>query len=127
MPEALPTRVLIVDDEEPLLQLIQRFVSHAGYEVDVCSSGADAWRVFSNEPARYSLVVLDLTLPDMPGEELARRMLEAGGAKLLISSGYPIDIEGFPAAERSRIGFLHKPFVPRMLLEAVEGLMGKRA
>jgi DNA-binding NtrC family response regulator len=122
---AAPTaRVLIVDDEEALLQLMERFVSSLGYEVEVFSSGKEAWNAIAQAPLRYSLVIVDLTMPDMPGDELAQRILIANSAvRVLICSGYPIDKDSYPPSQRERIGFLHKPFLPKMLLEAVEELM----
>jgi DNA-binding NtrC family response regulator len=119
-----PARVLIVDDEASLLQLMQRFVSHLGYEVDTSSSGEDAWREFSVDPLRYKLVIADLTMPDMPGEELLRKMLSVHPSlRILVCSGYPINRESYAALSPEQIGFLQKPFVPKMLIEAIERLM----
>ena len=119
-----PARVLIVDDEASLLQLMQRFVSHLGYEVDTSSSGEDAWREFSADPLRYKLVIADLTMPDMPGEELLRKMLSVHPAlRILVCSGYPINRESYATLSPEQIGFLQKPFVPKMLIEAIERLM----
>ncbi len=119
-----PARVLIVDDETALLQLMQRFVSNLGYEVDTCDSGEDAWTLFSADPKRYALVIADLTMPDLPGDELLRRMLEVHPTlRVLVCSGYPIDKANYSALLEEQIGFLQKPFVPRMLIESIQNLM----
>jgi DNA-binding NtrC family response regulator len=124
MAAAHTARVLIVDDEEALLQLMERFVSSLGYEVEVSSSGRSAWNAVSANPHGYALVIVDLTMPDMPGDQLARQILQASDAtRVLICSGYPINSDTFPPEQRARLGFLHKPFLPKMLLDSVEELM----
>lgn len=121
---ARTARVLIVDDEEALLQLMERFVSSLGHQVETFNSGREAWERFSAAPPSYSLVIVDLTMPDMPGDELAREILSASSAvKVLICSGYPINTEDFDTGQRQRLGFLHKPFLPKMLLESVEEML----
>jgi DNA-binding NtrC family response regulator len=117
-------RVLIVDDEEALLQLMARFVSSLGYEVEGSPSGREAWKTYSESPENYALVIVDLMIPDMRGDELAQQILSANpGVRVLICSGYPINKDTFPDEQRNRLAFLHKPFLPKMLLESVEKLM----
>jgi DNA-binding NtrC family response regulator len=124
MAAAQTARVLIVDDEEALLQLMERFVSSLGHQVETCNSGREAWARFSAAPLSYSLVIVDLTMPDMRGDELAREILAASiSVRVLICSGYPINAEDFNAGHRRRLGFLHKPFLPKMLLQSVEEML----
>jgi DNA-binding NtrC family response regulator len=103
---------------------MERFVSSIGYEVEISSSGQAAWEAISSNPDKYALVIVDLMMPDMPGDTLAHHILNTSSAtRVLICSGYPIDTETFPREQRARIGFLHKPFLPKMLLDSVEKLM----
>ncbi len=124
MAEPSALRVLVVDDEIALLDLLKKFLSRLGYEVSAYQVAQDAWRDFESDPSRYGLVIADLTMPEMPGEELVRRMLELNPAlRILVCSGYPFDATTLPSGGLARIGFLQKPFLPRMLAEAVEALM----
>jgi DNA-binding response OmpR family regulator len=68
--------ILVVEDERKTADTIQRYLEHAGYEVVVCSDGAEAL----NEAAsgRYELVVLDLALPALDGTEICRALRASG-------------------------------------------------
>jgi two-component system cell cycle sensor histidine kinase/response regulator CckA len=111
-------RILLVDDEAPLADLLTRYLERLGYQVDSCLTPADALARFEADPARYALVLTDLTLPGMSGDEMLNRM-RAASPKLraIVSSGYPYE----PTAKRT--GFLQKPFLPKMLAEQIEQLL----
>src|SRR5260221_9928 len=109
------TRLLIVDDEEKLLELLSRYMERRGFEVEACLSAEAAWEIFSKDPEGFSLVITDLTLPGMSGAELVERMRGRNPAiPALIASGYP----HVPVLHG--VGFLQKPFLPKMLVEEVE-------
>ena len=115
-------RILLVDDEAPLLDLMRKFLSRLGYEVDTCERGGQAWDLFTGEAAAYALVIVDLALPDMPGKVLLERMLEHNpNIHALVCSGSP-DSGSFAA--HARVSYLQKPFLPKMLAEKVESVLG---
>jgi CheY-like chemotaxis protein len=66
-----PTRgtVLVVDDEEPVLEVLRRFLTRAGYQIQVASNGAAALELVHSGPAP-DLIVLDLMMPVMSGFEV---------------------------------------------------------
>ena len=106
--------LLIVDDEPNLLDLLRRYLGRLGYEVVTCGNPQDALALFQATPDRFSLAITDLSLPALNGEELIERMrLIRPGLPAIITSGYPY-------RPRAGIGFLQKPFLPKMLAEAVE-------
>lgn len=108
-------RLLIVDDEEKLLELLRRFLERRGFQVVACTSAAAAWESFTKDPHGFAMVIADLTLEDMNGAELIERV-RAQNAELpaLITSGYPYE----PAL--AGVGFLQKPFLPQTLVDTVE-------
>jgi two-component system cell cycle sensor histidine kinase/response regulator CckA len=114
-------RLLIVDDEAALLDLLKRYLERLGYEVDVAGNPEDALASFEADPERYICVLTDLALPGMNGEELLERM-RAKNPRLraLISSGYPYQ----PRSQRTL--FLQKPYLPKMLAQIMEELLGQR-
>lgn len=115
--------ILLVDDEKPLLALLQRFLERAGYRVDVSETGFGALEMCRVSPCPYSVVVLDLKLPDISGAELLPRLLEAAPSlKVIVSSGTPFSPSALPAPLRPRVEALLKPFLPKELLDAVERL-----
>ena|SRR5579863_7077489 len=112
-------RLLIVDDEVALLDLIKRYLERMGYEVDVASSAEDALAHFEPDPQRYACVLTDLVLPGINGEQLLERMREKNPKlRALISSGYPYE----PSSKKTL--FLQKPYVPKMLAETLDKLLG---
>lgn len=118
---------MLVEDELPLLQLLERYLKRVGYEVRTFSASSVALREFEANPESYDLVIADLGMPEMPGDTMLMRMLAIKPALLvLICSGSPFYLSTMPRELEKQVGFLQKPFLPKMLLEAVEGLLGKR-
>jgi DNA-binding NtrC family response regulator len=118
------TRILLVEDEPPLLQLIEKYLQRLGFEVETHLKSLDALRSFEAAPDRYGLVIADLGMPDMPGDTLLTRMLEIRPElRILVCSGSPFFIENLPDSLQRQVGFLQKPFVPKMLADAVQSLL----
>ena len=113
-------RILLVDDEAALLDLLKRYLERLSYEVDACLTPAEALVRFEADPASYSLVLTDLTLPGMRGDEMIA-LLRALEPKLpaIIASGYPYAPQG------ERTGFIQKPFLPKTLAEQIEALLNR--
>jgi two-component system, cell cycle sensor histidine kinase and response regulator CckA len=111
-------RLLLVDDEAPLLDLLKRYLERLGYAVDGCATPEDALALFAATPSRYVLVLTDLTLEGMNGEEMVERMREMNPSLCaIVSSGYPYE-------PRTRsIQFLLKPYAPKMLSDLIGKLL----
>jgi len=117
-------RILLVEDEQPLLQLIQKYLQRLGFEVEIYAKSLEALRSFEAAPDRYQMVIADLGMPDMPGDTLLTRMLEIRpDLRILVCSGSPFFIENLPSTLQQQVAFLQKPFIPKMLAEAVERLL----
>jgi CheY-like chemotaxis protein len=117
-------KILLVEDEPPLLQLLEKYLGRLGFDVEAHSTSLEALRSFEAAPDRCDLIVADLGMPDMPGDTLLTRMLERRpDLRILICSGSPFFIEKLPAALQQQVVFLQKPFVPKMLAEAVQRLL----
>jgi two-component system OmpR family response regulator len=76
MPDAPPGRLLVVDDEDSIADLVGSALRFAGFEVRIEQSGFDALRAVKAEPP--DLVVLDVNLPDIDGFEVCRRLRRDG-------------------------------------------------
>ena len=63
-------KILAVDDEPKILEVLEAFLESKGFRVFRACSGREAFEVLARE--NISLVILDLMLPDMPGEEICR-------------------------------------------------------
>lgn len=120
-------KILLVEDEPPLLQLIEKYLQRLGFGVEAYLKSVEALRSFEAAPQRYDLVIADLGMPDMPGDTLLTRMLEIRpDLRILVCSGSPFFIENLPASLQRQVAFLQKPFVPKMLGEAVQKLLPER-
>jgi DNA-binding NtrC family response regulator len=120
-------KVLLVEDELPLLQLLERYLQRMGFEVKTYSSSVRALSEFEAAPGRYDLVIADLGMPEISGDKMLTRMLDIQPDLLiLICSGSPFYVSNLPEALEQRVGFLQKPFLPKMLAEAIEKLMAKK-
>ena len=121
-------RILLVEDELPLLQLMEKHLKRLGYEVEARSKAMDALASFSAAPNSYDLVIADLGMPDMPGDTLLTRLLAVKPRLLyLICSGSPFFVASLPAEVRRQVVFLQKPFLPKMLSKAIEQLLARRS
>jgi DNA-binding NtrC family response regulator len=122
-----PVRILLVEDEPPLLQLIEKYLQRLGFQVETHLKSFDALRNFEASPDGYDMVIADLGMPDMPGDTLLTRMLEIRpDLRVLVCSGSPFFIENLPRSLQRQVAFLQKPFVPKMLADAVQNLLKER-
>lgn len=113
--------LLLVEDEQSLLALLQRYLERLEYRILTAETGAEALRLA--EESQLDVVVLDLGLPDMPGIEVLARILESSSrTRVLVSSGTPFSTETLPEPWQERTAFLQKPYLPKALVEAVDSL-----
>jgi DNA-binding NtrC family response regulator len=95
--------------------------------VQVHSSSVEALVEFEASPGRYDLVIADLGMPEISGDKMLTRMLEIQPDLLiLICSGSPFYVSSLPKALEQQVGFLQKPFLPKMLAEEIEKLMARK-
>jgi DNA-binding NtrC family response regulator len=119
------SRILIVDDEPSLLKMLSVYLRRLGYAVVAAGSTEKAWAEVEAAPEAFDLAVLDATLSGIGMEDLAARLLAAHPRlKVIAASGDPFDISGLEAAAPGRVMFLHKPFSPEMLGNAVRRMIG---
>ena len=126
-PHALPAggseRILVVEDEDAVRQLVATTLARKGYRVRATGSGVEALAWLEREPA--DLLVADVVMPGMTGPALAEAArTRVPGLRVLFISGYAADtLEGRsvpPGAE-----FLAKPFTAAALLEKVRGALAR--
>jgi len=117
-------RILLVDDEPPLLRMLNLYLRRLGYAVTTADSTAGAWSLAEADPGAFAAAVLDGSMTGMSMEDLAQRLLRANPALCVLAcSGYPVDVTALEAAAPGRVAFLLKPFTPEMLATAVRRLL----
>ena len=114
-----PMTILIVDDEEPIRKFVSRVLTEAGHTTAVACSGADALQVAENMPT-LEVLVTDLMMPEMAGDEVARRLRRSRPAlKVLYFTGYSDRLFEEKATLWADEAFIEKPCSRKGLLEAV--------
>jgi len=116
--------ILVVDDEEMALTLIKQILVSANYNVTTAQSGFECLDLFRRRPFAYQLVLVDLTMPFIDGEETFRRLRE-------IRSDIPVVLcTGFIQSERLKdlmkaglTGYLRKPLAPDEIVNNVRSIL----
>jgi len=117
--------ILVVDDEPALLDSMRSYLSRLGHKVTAFRDADAAWESLASEDPAPSVVIVDLTLDGMSGEEFIRKVMERDPAiAVLVTSGYPVSLGTMGLPHGARVAMLQKPFTPRMLTEALERLLG---
>lgn len=112
--------VMVVEDSDPVRNLVIRCLERHGYSVLAASSGAEALKLANRHDGPIDLFLCDVILPKMDGIELGRRVQEARpGARVIHMSGFTDDGLAKHGVDISDIALLEKPFTPSTLLRAV--------
>ena len=117
--------ILIVEDEVAVRRYLVRILGELGYRLVEASCGVEALERFGlYDGAPVRLLITDVVMPNMGGEELADRLLEqAPELKVLFMSGYTgRDVEALDRFERDT-AFLQKPFLPHVVAQRVRELL----
>jgi two-component system, cell cycle sensor histidine kinase and response regulator CckA len=115
--------VLVVDDEASVREFVERALTFAGYRTEVAADGPEALEVFARHGA-FDLLVTDLRMPQMMGDELARQLrLAYPTLKVLYLTGYSDELFRERNTLWSDEAFLDKPQGVDALLEAVSLLL----
>ena len=119
--------ILVVDDEEIVRKTAKATLQRYGYTVVEAENGLEAVEMFERMRDSVSLVLLDLTMPIMSGEETHRRIKAINpSVPVIVSSGY----DEMEAARRfgseGVLDFIKKPYVAQKLAEKVKAAMKSR-
>jgi two-component system phosphate regulon response regulator PhoB len=110
-------KILVVDDEEDILELVRHHLKREGYEVQCAATGEKALQLARSEP--FDLIILDLMLPGMDGRDVTRKLKSDARTKqlpilMLTAKGEESDV--VTGLELGADDYLTKPFSPRILI-----------
>jgi len=120
MPD-LPGRVLVVDDDPTVAEVVRRYLVRDGHAVECVHDGYQALRRAAEAPP--DLVVLDLTLPDMDGLEVCRRLRTGWSIPVVMLSGRSDETDRLVGFETGADDYVTKPFSPRELVLRVRSVL----
>jgi DNA-binding response OmpR family regulator len=122
-PEA--RKVLVVDDEPKLAAVLDSYLQSAGFQTVSAGTGAQALRLFEAE--RPALVILDLMLPDIPGEEICRQLRARSRVPIIMLTARVEDADVVRGLGLGADDYVTKPFSPRQLMARVDAVLRRAA
>jgi len=121
MSETSPARILVVDDEPPIVELVRGYLAREGWTVDVAVDGPAAIeRARANPP---DVIVLDLMLPGIDGIEVCRQMRTFSDAYVLMLTARSEEIDRIVGLSVGADDYLVKPFSPRELVARIKAVL----
>jgi DNA-binding response OmpR family regulator len=121
----LPDRILVVDDDPTVTEVVVRYLEHDGFAVDAVANGLDA--VAHADEAMPALVVLDIMLPGLDGLEVCRQLRERAPVPVIMLTARGDEQDRVMGLELGADDYLGKPFSPRELLARVRAVLRRAA
>jgi two-component system, OmpR family, response regulator RegX3 len=115
------TRILIVEDESRIAEVVQQYLERDGHQVAWVATGEEALAEFARRPT--ALVVLDRGLPGMSGEEVCRRLREQSDVPIIMLTARTAEEDLVEGLQLGADDYLTKPFSPRELAARVRALL----
>jgi DNA-binding response OmpR family regulator len=114
-------RVLVVDDEPMVREVLARYLSKEGFDVDIAADGEAALSAF--ERSRPDLVLLDLMLPSVDGFDVLRRMQASGAPPVIMLTARGDEVDRIIGLEMGADDYVAKPFSPREVVARVRAVL----
>ena len=117
----MTARVLIIEDDPNVAEVVGRYLTREGYEVEIATDGATGLeRALSDPP---ELVVLDLMLPNLGGLEVCKRIRAAAPVPVIILTALGEEADRIVGLELGADDYVAKPFSPRELTARVKAVL----
>jgi len=117
-------RILVVDDEERIRRLVRMYLERSGFQVEEAEDGATALEMALRDP--YSLIILDLMLPEMDGRDVCAQIRQHYDTPIVMLTAAGDEVSRIHGFELGADDYVVKPFSPRELVMRVKALL-KRA
>lgn len=118
------SRIMLVDDDANVLDIVKQMLEILGTRVDAFSSCYEALDHFCRTDEVYDVVLLDIMMDEMSGLDLLEKLRDSSPAqKAILCSGYTEDTEASYKARPGETGFLQKPFSIEKLASTLEGFL----
>lgn len=114
-------KILAVDDEPKILEVLEAFLESKGFRVFRACSGREAFEVLARE--NISLVILDLMLPDMPGEEICRAIRRKSRVPIIMLTAKIEENDALSGLQIGADDYITKPFSLKLLHARAEAVL----
>jgi signal transduction histidine kinase/CheY-like chemotaxis protein len=116
--------ILLIDDEEPIIDLERRILERLGYKITPIGDSQKALEEFSAQPQRFDLVITDMTMPKITGDQLAKRLMDINPLiPVILCTGFNEAITEEKALAMGIDKFVMKPIVKNDLADAVRTVL----
>jgi CheY-like chemotaxis protein len=117
-------RILLVDDEKPIVNIITKILSSLGYDVQSRTSSIEALELFKAMPKKFDLVITDMTLPQMSGDALAQELMKIRpDLPVILCTGFSENITKEKAETMGIKVFLMKPLLKEEMAHAIRRVL----
>ena len=116
-------RVLVVDDEETIVELLTRYLSDEGFTVTGLFDGAQALNAALT--GAYDAILLDLNLPTMSGVEVFKAIRKSSDVPILMVTARSDELDRIVGLELGADDYISKPFSPREVVARVKNIIGR--
>ena len=110
-------KILIVEDEAPIAEVVSAYAKREGYDTVTAADGMTALEIFDRED--ISLVILDLMLPKLSGEEVCRRIREKSQVPIIMLTAKTAESDVVYGLDTGANDYVAKPFSPRVLMARI--------
>jgi CheY-like chemotaxis protein len=128
--EQIPTgteRVLFVDDEPALVNIAKQTLETLGYEVSARTSSIEALELFRAKPDAFDLVISDMTMPHLAGDELAKEIIRIKPQMpVILCTGYSAKIDQQQAKAMGISAFISKPVLKQDMAETIRKVLDRK-
>lgn len=114
-------RILVVDDEDKIAEVVKSYLESSGYTVFAAFNGRQALEIFEKE--NPSLIILDLMLPDLSGEEICRTIRKRSSVPIIMLTAKVEEEDILKGLDIGADDYVTKPFSPRQLVARVGALL----
>lgn len=113
-----PQKILVVDDEVKIVEVVKSYLENSGYQAIEAYNGKEAMEKF--EQLNPALIVLDLMLPDIPGEEICKALRKKSRVPIIMLTARVEEEDILKGLNIGADDYVTKPFSPRQLVARVE-------
>ena len=117
---------MFIDDEVPIVKMASRMLGQFGYSVTTKTSSNAALELFRSKPNDFDLVISDVTMPGMTGDELSKELIMIRpDIPVILCTGYTKRFSKDDASEIGIKAFVYKPIVKEDLAKTVRNILDK--
>ena len=117
-------KILIVEDEPSIAEVVSAYAKRDGYETVIASDGLQALEIFERD--NIDLVILDLMLPKLNGEEVCRRIREKSSVPVIMLTAKSSESDVVEGLDTGANDYVAKPFSPRVLMARIRAQLRPR-